>query len=462
MKPQRYVRRSEIPAPAEDVFNWHAREGAIKRLSPPWAPLKIISKTPGVDTGTQVKLKIKTGPVFSSWDAVHTACEPGRMFRDTQVKGPFRAWNHTHRFIPSGSHSIMEDSVEFAMPFPLDRWHVINTFIRNDLDRIFRYRHIVTRRDLELHSSGKIPKPLKIAISGASGLIGAHLAPFLTTGGHQVFNLVRRQPVSGKQEIFWDPENGVLSGKDLEGFDVVIHLAGENIGEVRWTEDIKKRLTRSRVKGTRLLSETLAGLENPPSVFLCASAIGYYGDTGGRTADETDGPGDQFISALCQAWEEACEPAARSGIRTVNMRIGVVLSPEGGALSKVLPLFKAGLCATMGSGHQHVSWISLEDTLYAIHHLMADSRLQGPVNLVSPFPVTNREYTLKLAGLLKRPALFRIPESLIRTRFGQMGEEILLSGACISPSRLLQSGYSFLHPDITSALTEVLGINHHG
>lgn len=458
MKPELFEKRSEIPAPAEMVFDWHAREGAIRRLSPPWAPLQIISKTPGVDKGVRVRLRIKTGPVFSAWDAEHTACEPGRMFRDTQIKGPFKTWNHTHRFIPEGNGCVLADSIEFAMPFPLNHSGYVTSFVKKDLERIFRYRHTVTRRDLALHLSGKIPKPLRIAITGASGLIGTTLAPFLTTGGHEVFTLVRRPPHPEKNEIFWDPEKGILSENDLEGFDAVIHLAGENIGEVSWTDSVKKRLTASRVQGTRLVAETLSRLQNPPSVFLCASAIGFYGNTGERTVDEATGPGNQFISQMCMDWEEACEKSLTAGIRTVSMRIGVVLSPQGGALSKVLPLFKAGLGAGMGNGSQHISWISLEDVLYAMHHLIADPRMEGPVNLTAPMPVTNIEYTRTLSRVLHRPALFRIPESLIRARFGQMGEEILLSGSRVRPTKLLDSGFTFHHPDLTSALTETLGV----
>ncbi len=458
MKPELFIKRSFINAPAEKVFDWHAREGAIRRLSPPWAPLQIISKTPGVDTGTQVRLKIKTGPVFSAWDAEHTACEPGRMFTDSQIRGPFKVWRHTHRFTPDKDGCMLEDSIEFAMPFPLDRSGLINAYIRKDLNRIFNYRHAVTRRDVPLHLSGKLPGPLKIAVTGSSGLIGSNLVPFLTTGGHDVYTLVRRSPDPDKKEIFWNPEKGVLSEKDLEDFDAVIHLAGENIGEVRWTDAIKQRLTDSRVKGTRLIADTLTRLKRPPSVFLCASAIGFYGNTGLDIVDESAAKGSQYISDMCEAWEAACEPARVSGIRTVNMRIGVVLSPQGGALSKVLTLFKCGLGATMGNGDQYVSWISLEDTLCAIHHLMADRTLDGPVNLSSPNPVTNSYYTKTLAKTLKRPAFLRVPESLIRARFSQMGDEILLSGSRIIPSKLLDSGYTFLHSDLTSSLTETLGV----
>jgi uncharacterized protein (TIGR01777 family) len=458
MKTYTFTRQSTIDAPAEYVFNWHARIGAIKRLSPPWSPLKIISKTPGVSTGTQVKLKIKTGPVFSSWDALHTACEDGRMFRDTQIKGPFRSWNHTHRFTPSDSGSILEDSIEFCLPFPVSHSNLAHDFIKKDLERIFRYRHTVTKRDLPLHLSGKIQQPLKIAITGASGLIGSRLAPFFSTGGHQVFTLVRRTQKPENNEIFWDPEKGLIDKNALEGFDVVIHLAGENIGEVQWTDAIKARLTQSRVKGTTLLSETLAGLDCPPSVFLCASAIGYYGDTGGATVDESGAMGDQYISDMCHKWEQSCQAAKDKGIRTVNMRIGVVYSPEGGALSKLLFMFRAGLGASIGNGKQAISWISIEDVLHAIHHLIASPLVHGPVNLVSPLPVTNLDFTRTLASLLKRPAWFKIPETVIRARFGQMGEEILLSGANIHPGTLLDSGYSFIHQDLASALTEVLGV----
>jgi uncharacterized protein (TIGR01777 family) len=459
MKTYIFTRKTDIPAPAADVFDWHARAGAIKRLSPPWSPLKVIHKTPGVDTGTQVKLKIKTGPIFSPWDAVHTACEPGRMFRDTQLKGPFHSWNHTHRFIPLGEgRSTLEDHIEFTLPFPFSDIKPANDFIKHDLGRIFRYRHAVTLRDMILHRSGKIKGSLKIAVTGASGLIGSRLVPFLSTGGHQVFTLVRRKPVPENNEIFWDPEKQIIDKDALEGVDVVIHLAGENIGEVRWTDDIKNRLLQSRVMGTTLLSKTLASLNHPPSALLCASAIGYYGDTGSKSFDESGPKGDQYISDMCAQWEMSCDPARQKGIRTVNMRIGVVYSPEGGALSKLLPLFHLGLGARIGSGKQSISWISTEDVLHSIHHLIAKETVSGPVNLVSPEPVSNLEFTNTLADLLKRPAFLRIPESLIRTRFSQMGEEILLSGADIRPGRLLDSGYTFIHKDLRSALSEVLGV----
>lgn len=457
MKTKTFIKQSRIEAPAKDVFDWHAREGAIRRLSPPWSPLKILSKTPGVDAGTRVRLKIKTGPFFSSWDALHTACEPGRMFRDTQIRGPFASWNHTHRFMPEGEASRLEDRIDFALPFPASWIGPINRYVEKDLGRIFAYRHAVTRRDLTLFRQNATGRPLKIAITGASGLIGSRLVPFLTTGGHDVHVLVRRKPQPDKSEIFWDPARGILDPQALEGMDVVIHLAGENIGDSRWTEATKTRLIQNRTRSTTLVAHTLAGLKQPPHVFLCASAIGYYGDTGDTLRDESAGAGSQFISTLCQAWEKSCDPAIQRGIRTVTMRIGVVYSPEGGALAKLLPLFKAGLGAVMGSGHQAISWISPEDVLYAIHHLIITPDLKGPVNLVSPNSLSNRDLTQTLAAILKRPAWFRIPEGLIRFRFGQMGDEILLSGARIHPGKLLDSGYTFIHPHIGSALGEVLG-----
>lgn len=460
MKTNTFTRQSPIAAKAEDVFQWHARKGAIKRLSPPWAPLQIISKTPGVDTGTRVKLKIKTGPVFSTWDAVHTACEPGRMFRDTQIKGPFKSWNHTHIFSPTGENSsILEDRVEYAMPFPASIIGPVNSYILKDLGRIFTYRHAVTQRDLSLYQQKRLPTPLKVAITGASGLIGSRLVPFLSTQGHDVYTFVRRKPILENQELFWDPENGILDPSDLEGMDVVIHLAGENIGEVRWTDETKERLSRSRVKGTTLIAETIARLAQPPQVFLCASAIGFYGDTGEHFADETSGSGGQYISCMCERWEMSCDAAIQKGIRTVMMRIGVVYSPEGGALSKLLPLFKIGLGSVMGSGRQFISWISMEDTLHAMYHLIAESDIHGPVNLVSPNPVSNRGLTKVLAELLKRPVPITIPASVIRARFGQMGEEIVLSSARIRPQKLLDSGYSFIYPDLKPALCDVLGVN---
>jgi uncharacterized protein (TIGR01777 family) len=333
-----------------------------------------------------------------------------------------------------------------------------NEFIKKDLERIFQYRHAVTARDMVLHLSGKFQRPLRIAVTGASGLIGSRLVPFFSTGGHDVYTLVRRKANPDNQEIFWDPEKGLIDKAALEGFDVMIHLAGENIGEVKWTDEIKKRLIMSRVKGTTLLAETMAVLNQPPHVFLCASAIGFYGDTKDRLVDETGPMGDQYISDMCRQWEDSCKAAEDKGIRTVNMRIGVVYSPEGGALSKLQFMFKAGLGARIGQGRQSISWISIEDVLHAMHHLISTPGISGPVNLVSPTPVSNKEFTQTLAGILKRPAFLSIPESLIKARFGQMGDEILLASARVKPAKLLDSGYSFIHRDLTSALKEVLGI----
>jgi uncharacterized protein (TIGR01777 family) len=293
-------------------------------------------------------------------------------------------------------------------------------------------------------------------VSGASGLIGSALVRRLTMQGHRVGRLVRR--AAGPGEIAWDPAAGSLDPATLEGADAVVHLSGENVG-ARWTTARKARIRSSRVASTRLLSETLAGLQRPPHVLISASAIGIYGDRGDEVLTEESPPGDpnrDFLVAVTRDWEKAAEPARVEGIRVVHPRFGVVLSPAGGALRKMLLPFRLGLGARLGSGKQWMSWISIDDAVEAVHQALVDDGLQGPVNVTAPEPLTNRDFTRTLARVLSRPALFAVPESALRLALGEMAGGTILSSARVVPTRLLQAGYRFGHPDLESALRHVL------
>ena len=297
---------------------------------------------------------------------------------------------------------------------------------------------------------------LHVAVTGASGLIGAALVPRLTSEGHRVSRLVRR--AAGPGEIFWDPAAGSLDPRGLEGVDAVVHLSGENVG-ARWTAARKTRIRSSRVASTRLLSETLAGLQRPPEVLVSASAVGIYGNRGDEVLTEESPPGDpnrDFLVSVTQEWEKAAEPARVEGIRVVHPRFGVVLSPTGGALRKMLLPFRLGLGARLGSGRQWMSWISIDDAVEAVHQALVDDGLEGPVNVTSPGPVTNRDFTRTLARVLSRPALLAVPEPALRLAFGDMAEGTILSSTRAAPARLLQAGYRFGHPDLESALRHVL------
>jgi uncharacterized protein (TIGR01777 family) len=295
---------------------------------------------------------------------------------------------------------------------------------------------------------------MRIAMTGASGLIGKALLQRLETEGHEVLRLVRR-PV-GPGEVRWDPYGGILDGSDrLEGIDTFIHLAGESIAS-RWSPARKKAIVESRVKGTALIAETLAVLRQKPKTFLCASAIGFYGDRGGEELTEGSRAGFGFLPESCQAWEAACDPAKKAGIRVVNLRTGIVLSPEGGALAQMLLPFKLGLGGVVGSGEQWMSWISLQDEISAFLHALKTPSLEGPVNLTAPAPVTNREFTKTLGKVLGRPTIFPLPAFMVKLIFGEMGQALLLEGQKVLPKKLGSSGFRFAHLELGIALQQVI------
>jgi len=459
MKKEIFIKRSRIKAPVEAVFAWHSLPGALERLSPPWDPLQVIERTGGIRQGSRTVLKMKAGPVPFRWIAEHTDYEENRLFMDRQVKGPMASWVHTHIFEPDGKDAcFLEDRVEYALRFHPFGNFFAGTMVRNKLERIFKYRHAVTAPDIAAHQARPDRTPLNILISGASGVVGSALIPFLTTGGHKITALVRRPPDTGKSEVFWNPDSGCLNPDDLTGIDTIIHLAGENIGQGRWTPQKKRRIIKSRTKGTALIAETAARLNPKPRVLVCASAIGYYGNRNQWELTEKDGPGNDFISQVCYEWEKAAAPAIESGIRVVFLRIGLVLTPAGGALAKVLPLFRAGLGGKLGTGQQFMSWIGSDDVIGAIYHVMYKDSIEGPVNVVSPNPVTNLEFTETLAGLLSMPAKLSVPAAALKLVFGEMGREVPLSSTRVKPIKLMETGYQFRNPDLRGTLSHLLGI----
>lgn len=294
---------------------------------------------------------------------------------------------------------------------------------------------------------------LRILVSGASGPIGAALLPSLRERGYEVTRLVRR-PMAGDHEISWDPSNAILPDA-VSGFDAVIHLAGESIAE-RWTAEKKRKIRDSRVLGTKNLAEALAQAPARPKVFINSSAIGYYGDRGDEILTEQSPPGTGYLPEVCREWEAAAEPAANAGIRAVQMRTGVVLSPRGGALGKMLTPFKLGVGGRIGSGRQWMSWIDVQDMVGAIHHILNAESLHGPVNMVAPNPVTNSEFTKTLGSALSRPTIFPLPPFAVKLAFGEMGETVLLGSQRVQPERLLASGYKFQFNELRASLGHLL------
>ena len=288
---------------------------------------------------------------------------------------------------------------------------------------------------------------MKIAVSGSTGLIGSRLVKTLEARGDTVLRLVRG--------VHWDPERGTIDRNALEGSDAVIHLAGESIFG-RLTDAKKQRIRDSRVRGTRLVSDALVGLARAPQALLSASAIGYYGDRGSQALTEQSSPGEDFLADVAREWESATGSASRAGVRVVNMRFGIVLSPAGGALGKMLPPFRMGLGGPIAGGHQYVSWIELSDLVNAVQHLLARTDVAGPVNLTAPNPVTNREFATTLGKVLGRPSIVPVPAFALRMAFGSDGAAMLEGGQRVLPERLAGSGFQFAFPTIESALRHLL------
>ncbi len=289
---------------------------------------------------------------------------------------------------------------------------------------------------------------MNILITGASGLVGSGLVEHLFSKGHNIFSLQR----TGKQaESFWQFDR-IPPELQQASFDAVVHLAGENIATGRWTQSKKKKILESRVEGTRQLAEYCTALKPNPKVFFCASAIGYYGNRGEETLDETSSSGTNFVAEVCRAWEKAAEPAVQANMRVAFGRIGMVLSGAGGTLPTMLPSFKLGIAGVVGSGKQYVSWVQIEDLLEMIEFILENEKIEGPVNLVAPAAVTNREFTKTLGKVVQRPTIMKMPAFVARTVFGQMGDELVLSSTRVLPSVLMRNGYVHRYANLESAL----------
>jgi uncharacterized protein (TIGR01777 family) len=398
--------KTTIDVPAVHSSRWHARPGSELRLSPPWGRIGIV---------------------------------------------PFARFEHEQSFEEAGTgRSAVIDHVDYQLPFGAAGELLCGAPTRRALARWFRYRGTVAAGDLARHAPYFARPPLRVAITGASGLLGQQLAAFFTAGGHEVLRLVRRRK-PGEGEISWDPASGRIDHEALEEMDAVVHLAGENIA-ARWTEERKAEIARSRVSGTKLLAEALPVLRTRPKVFVAASAIGYYGDRGQERVDETAKPGSGFLADVVSAWEKAVRPAAEAGIRTASLRFGVVLTSRGGAVAKMRLPFLLGVGGPIGGGHQGFSWIALDDAIYAIHHVIRHEDLRGPINVVAPGALPQRELASALGRTLHRPARIPVPEIAVRKLFGQMGEESLLASQFVEPEILRRSGFAWSAATLDEAL----------
>jgi uncharacterized protein len=456
---------------SNELFAWHIREGAFERLNPPWHQFKVIERRGNIQNGGTVKIKMKiAGPIHTTWLVKHSDYVEGKQFRDSQIKGLFSSWSHTHLFNSfERSSSILDDHVEYSLPWGMLSETLVSALINKKLNQMFDYRHRIISDDLLVHATAnKIrgnDRPMTIGITGSSGFIGSSLIPFITTGGHRVIRFIRHPVSDGSnnfknvKSIQWNPSSS-MSLND-ENIYAVVNLSGENIFG-RWTKKKKKRIFDSRVNTTQSLCKLLSSLDKPPKVLVSASATGYYGDRGDEILTEESPPSssssNDYLSYVCRSWEEATQIAKESGIRVVNLRIGIVLSSSGGMLSKILPIFKLGFGIRIGSGNQYISWIGLDDLLGLILYAIANKSISGPVNAVSPNPITNADFTMALGRVLSRPAKFSIPESIIKLVLGgELANAAILSSTRVIPERLIEMGYIFRFPYLESVLRHTLG-----
>jgi len=451
-----FERTLTLPVSAAKAFAWHERPGALDRLIPPWETVRIDKRGNGIQDGSTVELVQSIGPVKMRWISKHHDYKPGESFRDTQVSGPFASWQHLHEFRDDGeSGSLLTDYIEYRIAGGVvGRW-LGGRVIREKIESMFAYRHKTTADDLSVHTKHQGQGSMDIAITGTGGLVGSTIVPLLTTGGHTVTRMVRRDSREG--EVSWDPTASSFDATALDGVEAVVHLAGENIASTRWSSAVKDRIRQSRVQGTRVLSEGLARMPRPPKVLVSASAIGFYGERGDEILDEESVAGAGFLANVVQEWESATQPAVEAGIRVANLRFGVVLSPRDGALAKMLTPFKMGDGGHVGSGQQYWSWISVDDAAGAIHHAVMTESLHGPVNAVSPNPVTNAEFTKTLGRVLRRPTVVPLPAFAARLALGEMANELLLASTRARPSKLAESGYEFRQPTLDAALRHLMG-----
>lgn len=447
-------RRTPLPVSAERAWAWLAAPGfaAFERLAQPWRRVTVLERPPELVNGARLAFRIASGPLRVRWVAEHREVTPGRGFVDIQVEGPFDRWVHHHELetMPGGT-SLMVDRIACRMPLGV---RAGRGRIERELRSLLAYRHRLMTAELAMHAAAAGRPRLHVAMTGASGLLGSALGPALRAGGHRVTPVVRGRAREG--EIAWDPVRGLLEPGDLSGVDAVVHLAGENIG-ARWTPVRKRRILESRRDGTRLVAQAMARAQSPPATLVAVSAVGYYGHRGEEVLTESSPPGTGFLPEVAMAWEAASRPAEAAGIRVARPRLGVVITPRGSLLQRMLPPFRLGLGGRLGSGAQWLSWLSIDDLVELVHRALFDDGLSGAFNGVAPTPVRNTALTRALAHALHRPALLPVPPSAIRLVFGEMGDQAILGSTRAVPAFLAAAGHGFRHPTIEDALTHLLG-----
>ena len=445
----RFSYTTPLPVEKSVVFDWHKRPGAFERLAPTWMPLHVKGKSGGIAQGDWVKLGV--GPFgLINWKLVHGPYEEGTLFTDQQESGPFRYWKHTHRFeaVPQGTY--LHDEITYQLPFGFD---FLKSHISRQCVRLFHQRAEKLQFECRYPGLMQAEKPLTIALTGSSGLIGSSLIPLLQLKGHKVIRLVRQTLPLGPDERFYNPETGDGLPQALEGCDAVIHLAGESIAGF-WTEAKKKAIAESRILSTRRLVEAITRMQEPPRHFIMASGAGYYGSSK-SPASETHPKGTGFLAQVVEGWENALLPLAKTSCRIVVLRLAPVLSPMGGMLKPMILPHKIGLGASWGDPKMPFSWISLEDATAIFYAALTDNQWEGIFNVAAPETTTPQIFSRTLAKQLGRSQWLHLPATLLKIAGREAAENLLLTPSALDIQKL-QSRYRFRFPVLNRALRFLL------
>jgi uncharacterized protein (TIGR01777 family) len=444
-----------LPATAAEAYAWFGRPATQARLVPPWDGARLVAAPAGIADGARLAIDLPIGPLHWRWIGAFGSCDPPRRVVLRQLSGPLARWEHRASFTDDEDSCRLAEEITWDPRLGKLGQALAGAATQRRIDRWLAWRGRRATADLGRLRDARASAPLRVAISGAGGLIGSALAHFLESGGDTVLPMVRRRARAG--QIAWDPASGSVDGAALDGVDAVVHLAGAPVA-TRWSASARERIRASRVDGTRALATALAKLPRKPEVLIAASAIGWYGDRGDALLDESAVAGTGFLPEVCTAWEQACAPAAEAGIRVVHLRIGIVLSAVGGALPPLARALKLGMGVEFGDGRQWMSWIAHDDLIYLVHHALRSRSLSGRVNAVAPEPVRHHDLVSTLGRILQRRTRLHLPSAWVRRLLGEMGQEMLLSSARVVSRAIEQETFAYSSPALEDALRWELGL----
>ncbi|MCI0382533.1 MAG: TIGR01777 family oxidoreductase [Chlamydiae bacterium] len=452
MKEAKFSYKSIIEKSAKEVFAWLVRHGAFERVVPPWKKIKNLKQTSSsLKEGSSIEFLEKIGFFWKKWILQCRNVKKNQSYTQVQLQGPFAKYQEIRSVLPKGKERCeLIDEITFISRFPRS-----TSWSKKQFDRTSRWCHELISWDLACFAKHR-KKSLRILLTGSTGFVGSHLLPFLKAAGHEVVCLFRKKGEKQKNAIYWDPSSGEAEKNDFEDFDAVIHLAGKNLASGRWTKSLKQEIFLSRCRDTWLLSQILLRLLRPPKCLITASAVGFYGNRGEEELTEKSERGKGFLAEVCQKWEESTQAIENRGTRVVHTRFGLVVSPNGGFLEKLLKVYRLGLGGKIGDGNQIISWIALDDLLRATYLCLMEDTIEGAVNFTTPFPVSQKKFSELLAKQLHRPAFFSIPKVVIRTILGEMADEMILSSVKAIPSRLLEYNFSYQFPSLEEAFSKML------